>query len=142
MERRRERLDRFNRFTAGLATTEGALLAIGVIMLFITITTVSNDRLDSLPLQSALFPLGIIQAVLGLYGWFHPEPAIRRWTGGCLFLYAQVRSIAWAYQIADRTVGIWGWIQESTTVWIWQLPAVLGFLVWARARHEPYREDR
>jgi hypothetical protein len=133
---------RISRAVDGLVSTRGVILFMTVIMAGLTVSTARNYRLNNLPARDLLVVLSSIATVVGAgVAWVGPTPKTRAWIGGCWMVYCSIRASSFAWVVAGRTRGVWGFIEEMSPVLAWAVGAFFGFLVFGRRHSTPYVRD-
>ena len=134
---------RISRAVDVLVSTRGVILFMTVIMAGLTVSTARNYRLANLPARDLLVVLSTIATVVGAgVAWVGPTPRTRAWIGGCWMLYSTIRASSFAWVVAGRTRGVWGFVEEMSPVLAWMVGAFFGFLVFGRRHSTPYVRDR
>lgn len=119
------------RASDGVASTTGVILVMTGFMLGMTVSTVANYQLSTLPAKWWLVAVSSIAVGSGLSALrAGPTRSIRFWCGALWTVYAVIRSMSWLSR------GSW----SGALPWVPCL--LLGLVVFARRNSAPYVRDR
>jgi len=130
-----------------LASTQGAIFAVGVYSLILSAQTALVSTFDALPLRYVLVALGCMTGLAGITAGLQRGRVRARQrivVGAGAIAYSIVRASSFVWSNIDRENSVWA-VLESTAVTVWLGPGLLvSFLIFWRAMAEDHqrREQR